>query len=131
MDGFKPTPVWREIPYILAVVFPDDDEVHEVIWENFDPAQPGGTLNALTLGGFATLRATELRIHVLFAKPEDFLSHFSTSAARVLGRCQSSEGLKALVQRLETLDEIHLTSFVVEAIVAYGTDALTYQDELP
>lgn len=69
-----------------------------MIWENYDPAQPGGTLNALTLDGFATPRAAELRIDVLFAKPEDFISHFSTSAARGLGRCQSSEGLKALVQ---------------------------------
>ena len=65
---------WTEIPYILAVVFPGDDEVHEVIWENDDPSQPGGALNALTLGGFATPRATELRIDVFFAKPEDFLS---------------------------------------------------------
>lgn len=67
-------PSKTEIPYILAFVFPGDDEVHEVIWENYDPAQPGGALNALTLGGFATPRATELRIDVFFAKPEDFLS---------------------------------------------------------
>ncbi len=123
-------PPWTDIPYVLAVVFPGDEEVHEVIWENYDPSQPGGTLNALTLGRFTTPEATALRIDALFAERDDFLAHFSSSAAKGLGQCQSDEGFRALVERMEQLDDIHLASFVVEAIVSYGTKALTYKDKL-
>ena len=56
---------WTTIPFILAIVFPGDSEVHEVIWERHEPSQPGGTLNALTIGRFATPDATALRIEVL------------------------------------------------------------------
>ena len=104
--------------------------MHEVIWEKYDPSQPGGTLNALMWGGYTTPRATALRKDALFANRDDFLSHFSASAARGLGQCQSDEGFDALIERLEQLYDIHLASVVVEAIVSYGTRALTYQDKL-
>ncbi|MYD45528.1 MAG: hypothetical protein F4W92_04180 [Gammaproteobacteria bacterium] len=123
-------PPWTEIPYVLAVVFPGDEDVHAVIWENYDPSQPGGTLNALTLGRFTTPEATTLRVDALSADRGDFLANFSASAARGLGLCQSEEGFRALVERMERLDDIHLASFVVEAIVAHGTKALTYKDKL-
>ena len=71
LESDKPPP-WTEIPYVLAVVFPGDEEVHEVIWENYDPLQSEGTLNALTLGRFATPEATALRIDALLADPNDF-----------------------------------------------------------
>ncbi|MYC24487.1 MAG: hypothetical protein F4X56_01045 [Gammaproteobacteria bacterium] len=129
LESDKPPP-WTEIPYVLAVVFPRDEEVHEVIWENYDPSQPGGTLNALTLGRFATPEATALRIDALLADPNDFLANSSGSAARGLGQCQTDEGFSALVERMEQLDDIHLASFVVEAIVSYGSKALTHKDKL-
>ena len=129
MNATKP-PAWITIPFILAVVFPGDSEVHEVIWESHDPSQPGGTLNALTMGRFTTPEATALRIEALFAESDDFLAHFSANAARGLGRCQTDEGFHALVRRMEGLNEILLASIVVEAIVAYGTKALAHRDEL-
>ncbi|MXZ55590.1 MAG: hypothetical protein F4227_00540 [Gammaproteobacteria bacterium] len=92
--------------------------------------ESGGTLNALTLGRFTTPEATTLRVDALFADRGDFLANFSVSAARGLGQCQTDEGFRALVERMEQIDDIHLASFVVEAIVSYGTKALAYKDKL-
>ncbi len=127
-------PVWTEIPAILAAIFPGDLDVHDLIWEVHDPAQPGTTLLMLEMGGFVTPEATEFRIERLFMEnfvnPSEGTISYAFEAARGLGVCQSDEGFEALVRRLSlTLDAV-LASFVVEAIVAYGARALIHRERL-
>lgn len=121
-------PAWMDIPAILAVVFPEDADVHDLIWEAHDPVQPGATLASLDLGRYATPRATKYRRSILFSYHNDWSHFWTIDAARGLGLCQSDEAFDALLRRLKQPYDELLGSFIVEAIVAYGPRALTYRD---
>ena len=148
---------WVDIPHVLAAIYPNDDAVHEVIWQNHDPQAPEDTLVLLSVGGFVTPEANSYRILMLFLNPEDLeeelgihfpelnelgevdasaatrASSIAGVAAQGLGVCQSDEGYNALLRRFENLknsDDLELVSFVVDSIVAYGERALSVEDDL-
>ena len=73
-------PAWTLIPQVLCAFWPQDDDVHELIWAIHDTDgsppvdQRMRTLGLLNAGGFATQRANEFRLRHLqeAAWPADF-----------------------------------------------------------
>ena len=145
-------PSWTFIPGTLAGLYPNDPEVHEIVWQSHDSNHPESTLWLLTIGRFNTTKATEYCIEMLFVDSKDVKSFMADgtattyeddpshiefhanllrrSAAQCLRRCQSSEGLAALVRRMQDLPTGPMSVAVVEAVVAHGEQSLPYQEQL-
>ncbi|MXW06596.1 MAG: hypothetical protein F4X56_00660 [Gammaproteobacteria bacterium] len=118
---------WSFVPSMLAALFPKDQEVHEVLWDGYDPENPTTMLDWLNRGRFTTEKATKLRLELLNAT--DDLSPIY--AAIGLGFTESADALAALVDRLETDpgDRV-LLAHLIDSIVAHGVRAIPHLDLL-
>ena len=115
--------VWSYIPPILAALFPKDTEVHTIIWDGYDPENPGYILDWLNRGQFTTDEATKLRLELLKAVdgPSPVL------AAIGLGFTETNEALNALVERLEKDPGNRvLCAHLIDSIVAHGERAIPH-----
>ena len=114
---------WTFIPPTLASLFPKDQEVHEILWDGYDPDNPITILDWLNRGQFTTEKATELRLELLNAA--DGLAPIY--AAVGLGVTESSDALTALVERLEADpgDRV-LAAHLIDSIVAHGEGAIPH-----
>ena len=118
---------WHGIPNILIVLFPNDDEVHDIVWEIHDARYPQDTLMRLNIGRFNNAKANSYRIQSLFIDPSEvtigvldedqniiyrkggsealpLANEIHRLAALGLGICQTDEGFEALVERLDNLE---------------------------
>ena len=129
--SFAPQPSWVVIPHILGNLFAKDPQVHDILWDAlYDPQDKQRLLRALNAGEFDTQEARDYRIEVLSDKESEWYD--ARMAAIGLGRFQSDEGLKALVDRLKNPESKWglPISEIVEAIVAHGEKALPHEDLL-
>lgn len=119
--------VWSNVPSILAALYPQDEEVHEIIWDAYDPENPANILDWLNRGKFKTERATKLRVEAL--KIRDGLAPLY--AAVGLGLTKTNESLQALVDRLEEDPGSRaLCAHLVEAIAFHDEHAIPHLDLL-
>ncbi len=118
---------WLTIPGILVTFFPEDEDVHELIWQAEHPHYPELMLSLLNVGQFNTKKATDFRIECLLNKN---LSMFAvTQSAESLGRFKPHNGLAALISRLqreETSQELAVV--LLGAIVSYGDKTKPYSN---
>ena len=96
----------------------------------YDPQDKQRLLRALNAGEFDTQEARDYRIEVLSDKESEWYD--ARMAAIGLGRFQSDEGLKALVDRLKNPESKWglPISEIVEAIIAHGEKALPHENLL-
>lgn len=114
---------WSFIPSTLASLFPKDQEVHEILWDGYDPDNPTTMLDWLNRGQFTTEKATKLRLELLNAV--EGLSPIY--AAIGLGFTESTDALSALVDRLETDPGNRvLCAHLIDSIVAHGASAIPH-----
>ncbi|MYD46408.1 MAG: hypothetical protein F4W92_08660 [Gammaproteobacteria bacterium] len=120
---------WTIIPGILSVLYPKDVEVHEIIWQAYNPKQDLQMLTRLEDGGFDSKRTTDYRIQMLL---DEKSPHFVVAmAARGLGLYRSDDGLEALLIRVRDTDRrTTAIAHIVEAIVAHESKAIPYSDLL-
>lgn len=121
--------MWLGIPGTLAVLYPKDVEVHDLIWKAYDPKQDRQMLIRLEDGEFDTKRAMDYRIKVFL--DEKSPSYVKAIAARGLGLFPSDEGLEALLPYvLDSEKSTDAIAHVIEAIVAHGDKAVEFADQL-
>ncbi len=114
---------WSFIPSTLASLFPKDQEVHEILWDGYDPENPTTMLDWLNRGQFTTDKATKLRLELLNAV--DGLAPIY--AAVGLGITESTDALTALVDRLERDPGNRvLAAHLIDSIVAHGESAIPH-----
>ncbi|MYD44919.1 MAG: hypothetical protein F4W92_00995 [Gammaproteobacteria bacterium] len=114
---------WSFIPPTLASLFPKDQEVHELLWDGYDPDNPITLLDWLNRGQFTTEKATKLRLELLNAV--EGLSPIY--AAIGLGFTESSDALTALVDRLEKDPGNRvLCAHLIDSIVGHGASAVPH-----
>lgn len=114
---------WSFIPSTLAALFPKDEEVHEILWDGYDPKNPTTILDWLNRGQFTTEKATKLRLEILNAI--DGLAPIY--AAVGLGFTESDDALAALVDRLEKDPGNRvLAAHLIDSIVAHGENAIPH-----
>lgn len=119
--------VWSYVPPILAVLFPADDEVHELLWDGYDSENPATILDWLNRGRFTTERATKLRLEVL----NEIDGPAPVLAVIGLGFTQTAEALSALVDRLQTDPGNRvLCAYLIDSIAEHGTRALPHLNSL-
>lgn len=126
-DQLVPVPTlefaWSFVPSTLASLFPKDQEVHEILWDGYDPDNPTTMLDWLNRGQFTTEKATKLRLELLNAV--DGLSPIY--AAIGLGFTESTAALSALVDRLEKDPGNRvLCAHLIDSIVAHGESAIPH-----
>ena len=115
--------VWSNVPSILAALYPQDEEVHEIIWDGYDPENPANVLDWLNRGKFTTEKATELRVQALEIR--DGLAPLYASVG--LGLTKTNESLKALVDRLEKDPGSRaLCAHLIEAIASHDESAIPH-----
>ena len=121
--------VWLGIPNSLAILYPKDSEVHDILWKTYDPKQVFQMLIRLEDGEFETKKATDFRIEMLL---DENTPHFAiAAAARGLGLFRSDEGLEALLTRLKNTEKTtDAIAHIIEAIVAHGEKAVPFADLL-
>ena len=124
---------WKEIPLLLAAIFPRDPDVLELVWPGSNSLSDQqiketncGLLHVLNIGNFATDAVNSLRIRCLM---ENDLIYEATKGLAV---CQTDSGFEALISWLDVPNEYmyHRFSGVLEAISSYGTKALPYAPRL-
>lgn len=126
-DQMVPVPTlefaWSFIPSTLASLFPKDQEVHEILWDGYDPENPTTILDWLNRGQFTTEKATKLRLELL--NSVDGLAPIY--AAIGLGFTESADALSALVDRLEKDPGNRvLCAHLIDSIVAHGESAIPH-----
>ncbi len=114
---------WSFIPSTLAALFPKDQEVHEILWDGYDPENPATILDWLNRGQFTTEKATKLRLELL----NEVSGLAPIYAAVGLGFTESDDALAALVDRLEK-DPWNrvLVAHLIDSIVAHGKSAIPH-----
>ena len=108
------------VPAILAVHYPADEDVHRLIWEQYDfTGNALSTLLALNVGRFRTPEADRLRIDNLSS------DGMLTFAAAALGLAMSKpdRGLDALMTSLRDNPLSTEMRATRDAIAAYGLEA--------
>ena len=129
--SFALQPSWVVIPHILGNLFPKDPQVHDILWDAlYDPQDNQQLLRALNAGEFDTQKDREYRIEVLSNR--ESVTYDARMAAIGLGRFQSDEGFKALVDRLKHRESLWGSPIpeIVEAIVAHGERAVPHENLL-
>ena len=116
--------VWSNVPSILAALYPQDEEVHEIIWDAYDPENPANVLDWFNRGKFTTDKATKLRLEAL--EITDGLAPLY--AAVGLGFTKTNETLTALVERLEEDPGSRaLCAHLIEAIASHDESAIPHR----
>ena len=101
---------------LLASLFPNDPEVHDFIFEVHDKEHSATSLRLLSLGGFQTARANELRIECLNSQRTE-----AALAATALGEFQTPDGLAALGKALRV--DHPAVHRVAKSLMAYERDS--------
>ncbi|MCY3840993.1 MAG: hypothetical protein OXH09_20510 [Gammaproteobacteria bacterium] len=121
------SPDWLIVPHILANAFPQDEDVHQLIWEMhaYLEGDAARTLVLLNAGRFRTPEADQLRMDSLAADDGLTLRH----AADGIAMSKPEGGLDALGSAVRR-DPAN-AHFLIDAIVSYGPAAIPLIRDIP
>ena len=121
------SPDWLIVPHILANAFPQDGDVHQLIWEMhaYLEGDAARTLVLLNAGRFRTPEADRLRMDSLAADDGLTLRH----AADGIAMSKPTGGLDALGSAVRK-DPAN-AHFLIDAIVSYGPAAIPLIRDIP
>ena len=122
-------PLWMGCLTALAVHFPGDPFVHDLLLDSMDDIGDvkglhNVVLRSLNVGLFDTEAADEIRLNSLQHGSPSIVIH----AARGIALTRPKDGLQALVSNLGRRDGALF--HIVEAIESYGSDAALYVERL-
>lgn len=121
-----PDPVWTTLSLPMATLFPGDEKVYEIIWNDLPQVGSLSLLTGLFEGKFNNPKDQQFRIELLTNEETDLYD--SSLAARSLGDFPAEEGLETLATVLEkkTLKWGTPQFVIVEAMMKYGAEAAGY-----
>ena len=120
--------VWTSLVSPMVFIFPGDEKVHDIIWQDLSQSNPDGLLGALYDGKFNTPKAQQHRIDILTNPQTNFYN--ANLAAKSLGEFRAKGGLEALagVLQEDTLAFIPPKLTIVEAMLNYEAEAVPHLD---